>query len=306
VSPGTTRSIKDALLKIEPSCGCTMQFWDLFQWWNLIFTLPFGIGLLPLLLQAMGAVHLGHGAQLPHVGGHHLPHVGGHQLPHVGHAHVAAHGHAPAAAHGQAASAAPAAHGPAHAPAKAGTHADAQETPSHLLSMLGIGKAPIMLIFSIFCLTWGASGVAGNQIFSKILRVPGLYVWPAMLCALVVSSFTTGGIAQWISRLMPDTKSYGTDEQELIGRTAQAAYELGAKPGSAFLLDDQQNRIQVRCRTHDGSTIPRGAEVLLLEYDAKSRVFTVVRFQRETPPPAGEPQQQAERPVRPQQKMRLQ
>jgi len=28
-----------------------MQFWDLFQWWNLIFTLPFGIGLLPLLLQ---------------------------------------------------------------------------------------------------------------------------------------------------------------------------------------------------------------------------------------------------------------
>jgi hypothetical protein len=91
----------------------------------------------------------------------------------------------------------------------------------------------------------------------------------------------------------------------LVGRTAQAAYELGAKTGSAFLLDDQQNRIQVRCRTHDGSTIPRGAEVLLLEYDAKSRIFTVVRLQRETTPPSA-PQKQSGRPVRPQQKMRLQ
>src|SRR5215471_1229625 len=115
-----------------------MQFWDLFQWWNLIFTLPFGIGLLPLLLQAVGAAHFSHGvpAHLPHVGGHHLPH------------HVAAHGHAP--------SAAPAAHAPAHAPATAGTHAhaDAQQSPARVLSILGIGKVPIMLILSIFCLIW--------------------------------------------------------------------------------------------------------------------------------------------------------
>ena len=266
-----------------------MQFWDLFQWWNLIFTLPFGIGLLPLLLQAVGAVHFGHGgpAHLSHVGGNHIPH------------HVPAHSGAP--------SAAPAAHGPAHAPAMAGTHAhaDAQQAPARVLSILGIGKVPIMLLFSIFCLIWGATGIVGNQVFSMILRSSALYVWPSMLCALLVASSTTGGLASWISRLMPDTETYGTDEQLLVGCTAQAAYELSARTGSAFLLDDQQNRIQVRCRTHDGSTIPRGAEVLLLEYDAKSRIFTVVRFQRETPP-ANVPPQQSERPIQPQQKMRLQ
>jgi len=258
-----------------------MQFWDLFQWWNLIFTLPFGIGLLPLLLQAVGAVHFSSGGPAcpPHVGANHLPH------------HVTAHGHTP--------SAAPAAHGPgAHA------HADAQQAPARVLSILGIGKVPIMLIFSIFCLIWGATGVAGNQVFSMILRFPALYVWPSTLCALLVAYSTTGGLSRWISRLMPDTETYGTAEQQLVGRTAQAAYELSAKTGSAFLLDDQQNRIQVRCRTHDGSTIPRGAEVLLLEYDPKSRIFTVVRLQRETPP-ASVPQQQSERPVRLQQKMRL-
>jgi len=143
-----------------------------------------------------------------------------------------------------------------------------------------------MLILSIFCLIWGATGVAGNRVFSTFLRFPSLYVWPSMLCAFLVAYSATGVLARLISRLMPDTETYGTDEQLLVGRTAQAAYELSAKTGSAFLLDDQQNRIQVRCRTHDGSTIPRGAEVLLLEYDANSRIFTVVRFQRETSLPA--------------------
>lgn len=276
-----------------------MQFWDLFQWWNLIFTLPFGIGLLPLLMQAVGAVHFHGGPHLPHVGGHHLTHVGGHHLPQVGHAHVATHG--------QALSAAPTAHGPTHAPATADAHAhaDAQQAPSRILSILGIGKAPIMLVFSIFCLIWGATGVVGNQVFFRILRLPGLYVWPSMLCAFLAAYFTTGGLSQWISHLMPDTETYGTDEELLVGRTAQAAYELSAKAGSAFLLDDQQNRVQVRCRTHDGAIIPRGAEVLLLEYDAKSRIFTVVRFERETPS-AGSPRQQTEQPVGSQHKMRLQ
>ena len=282
--PGTNRDIEDALP--QNVFGSAMQFWDLFQWWNLIFTLPFGIGLLPLLLQAVGAVHFSHGvpAHLPHVA--HLPH------------HVTAHGHAP--------SPVPAAHAPAGAPATAGTHAhaNAQQAPVRVLSLLGIGKVPIMLILSIFCLIWGATGVAGNLVFSMLLRIPSLYVWPSMLCAFLVAYSATGGLATWISRLMPDTESYGTDEESLVGRTAQAAYELSAKTGSAFLLDDHQNRIQVRCRTHDGSTIPRGAEVLLLEYDATSRIFTVVRFQRETPS-SGVPEQQADGPVRLQQKMRL-
>lgn len=268
-----------------------MQFWDLFQWWNLIFTLPFGIGLLPLMLQAVGAVHFSHS------GPAHLPHIGGHHLPHLGHAHVAAQGHAPSAA----------AHGTAHAPAAAHTHAHAEtaQTPSRVLTLLGIGKVPIMLVFSIFCLIWGVTGVAGNQVFSQVLRVPGLYVWPSAVCAFLVAYFTTGGLSQWISHLMPEVETYGTDEERLVGRTAQAAYELSAKAGSAFLLDDQQNRVQVRCRTHDGTTIPRGAEVLLLEYDPKSRIFTVVQLQRETPVTAN-PRQQLEQPVRAQQKMKLQ
>jgi len=140
-----------------------------------------------------------------------------------------------------------------------------------------------MLVLSIFCLIWGATGVAANQIFATVLRTPALYVWPSMICAFLISYASTSGQSQLISRMMPQLETYGTEEELLVGRIARAAYDLGARPGSAFLLDDQQNRIQVRCRTHDGSVIPGGAELLLLEYDPPSRIFTVARLQRDLP-----------------------
>jgi Protein of unknown function (DUF1449) len=269
-----------------------MQFWDLFQWWNLIFTLPFALGLLPLLLQALGTAHLGHVGHEVHLSGHALPHFGGGHLSHFGngapiiHGRVAADGAPghdtslsvtnthPASTH--TAAAPQSAHGPYASTARL-------ELFSRVLSILGIGKVPLMLLLSVFCLIWGATGVAANQIFGLILRAPSLYIWPSMLCAFLVSYVSTSGLSQLISRVMPQLETYGTEEALLVGRSARAAYELGASPGSAFLLDDQQNRIQVRCRTHDGSVIPGGAEVLLLEYDPQSRVFTVVRLQRDQP-----------------------
>jgi hypothetical protein len=270
-----------------------MRFWDLFQWWNLIFTLPFGVGMLPLLLQAMGVARLSHAGHGIHLAGHHLPHSGGDHLSHLGNSHATIHGHVSAGVapgHGTSLSTAnthPAptltasgthsASGPAHAPAE-GLH-----IASRLFSILGIGRVPLMLVLSIFCLIWGATGVAANQIFAMVLRTPALYVWPSMVCAFLISYASTSALSRLISRMVPQLETYGTEGELLVGRIARAAYDLGARPGSAFLLDDQQNRIQVRCRTHDGSVIPRGAELLLLEYDPPSRIFTVARLQRDVP-----------------------
>ncbi|HZI56163.1 MAG TPA: hypothetical protein VFF39_05285 [Verrucomicrobiae bacterium] len=169
------------------------------------------------------------------------------------------------------------AHGPVHA------HTGSLLILSRLLSILGVGRVPLMLVLSIFCLIWGATGVAANQIFALALRTPALYVWPSMICAFLISYATTSGLSHLISRMMPQLETYGTEEELLVGRIARAAYQLDATPGSAFLLDDQQNRIQVRCRTHDGSVIPGGAELLLLEYDPASRIFTAARLQRDVP-----------------------
>jgi len=266
-----------------------MTFWDLFQWWNLIFSLPFGIGVLPLLFQAIGAAHLGQGHL--HLG-HHDLHLGDHHL-HLGHGHDIAHGghmptHAlPAHGHDTALSAH---HAAPHAGHDAGTNAhahphaeDGQGFFSRLFGFMGIGKVPIMLVFSIFMLIWGGTGLVANQIFAPVLKLPALYAWPSMLCAGIISYFSTSAVAGLINRLMPQYESYGTSEELLVGRVAEASYALDGRPGSAFLLDDNNNRVLVRCKTHDGSVIPRGEKVLLLEYDPTSRVYTVTRFQPELP-----------------------
>ncbi|HET8887663.1 MAG TPA: hypothetical protein VFQ41_02070 [Candidatus Angelobacter sp.] len=249
--------------------------------------------MLPLLLQAVGAVHLSHASHAVHLAGHHLPHFGGNHLSHLGNSHATIHGHVAASAapsHGASLSAANTHPAPTHTAADThsahGTvHASAgsQDILSRLLSILGVGKVPLMLLLSIFCLIWGASGVVANQIFATMLRTPALYVWPSMACAFLISYASTSGLSQFISRMTPQLETYGTEEELLVGRIARAAYQLDARPGSAFLLDDQQNRVQVRCRTHDGSVIPGGAELLLLEYDPASRIFTVARLQRDQP-----------------------
>jgi len=238
-----------------------MSFWDLFEWWNLIFTLPFCIGLIPLFLQIFGIARSG-------VHGHHLPHLHHGDVTHAPSGH-----HAPVSTHA------------------AGHSADGKGHGifSRLFSGMSLGDVPVMLTVSIFCFIWGASGMAANQIFSRILRPPALYIWPSLLCALFVTYVFSLGLTRTIARIMPQLESYGTEESLLVGRTARAAYAIDASPGSAFLLDDRQNRIQVRCRSHNGSVIASGAEVLLLEYDPKSRIFIAVPLEKELP--AGNPPQ---------------
>jgi hypothetical protein len=150
-----------------------------------------------------------------------------------------------------------------------------------MFSGTGMGNVPVMLAASIFCFIWGASGIAANQVFSRILHVPGLYIWPSLACALVITYTITRGVTRAIVRALPQIETYGTNEVLLVGCTARTAYQFDDKPGSAFLVDDQQNRVQVRCRSYDGSVIPRGAEVVLLEYDPESRIFTAAPLELE-------------------------
>src|SRR5690348_5652436 len=164
-----------------------MSFWDLFQWWNLIFTLPFGIGLLPLLLQIFSfarPAHVGHGVSSGH---HHLPHIGGHHLPQAGHGHVSTHG---ASGHDAALN--------THHDASHSANAESSGVVSRLLSGLGLGKVPVMLVVSIFCFIWGASGVAANQVFSRMLYAPALYIWPSLFCAFSLAYVSTGGLTRII------------------------------------------------------------------------------------------------------------
>lgn len=240
---------------------------DLLQWWNLIFDLPFVAALIPLLLQATGAAHLGHAGHGVHVGhlglhGHHV------HVPHFGHHHIEAGAHAPSVVH--------AGHEIApHAHIHAEHHAEGPGILSRALGLLGIGKVPIMMAFSSFSFVWGFTGVVCNLFFSKVLPVPMLFIWPSIGVSLISSLFLTSALSQGFARLMPSVETYTTSREELVGKIGCALYEVNAGSGAAVVLDNYSNRVQIKCRTEDAESIPRGAKVALMRYEEKSQTFFV-------------------------------
>lgn len=241
---------------------------DLFQWWNLVFDLPFVAALIPLLLQATGAAHLGHGGH-----GVHVDHGGGLQghhvhVPHFGHHHVEAGVHTAPAAH--------AGHELVHhAHAHTEHHVQSPGLLSRALGLLGVGKVPIMMVFSSFSFVWGFTGVVANLFFSKVLPVPALFVWPSIGVSLVSSLCFTSMLSQGFARLMPSVETYGTSQETLVGKIGHSLYEINATSGAAVVVDNYSVRVQIKCRTEGVQVIPRGAKVALMRYEEQSQTFFV-------------------------------
>lgn len=246
-----------------------MQVIDLLQWWNLIFDLPFVAALIPLLLQATGAAHFGHSAHGVHMGhaglhGHHL------HLPHLGHHAVgAADAHVAAPAHAAAA--------PGHAPAAhAAHHAESPGMLSRALGILGIGKVPIMMVFSSFCFVWGFTGLAANLLLASAFAAPALFILPSMGIALASSLLLTGLLSQGVSKVMPSVDTYTTSREGFLGKIGHSLYEINHTSGAAVVLDNESNRVQIKCRTEaEGAVIPRGQSLSVSRYDEQAGMFVV-------------------------------
>jgi len=244
---------------------------DLLQWWNLIFDLPFVAALIPLLMQATGAAHFGHGGHGVHLGHLHGGPAGHHF--HLGHHHLeaAAPHAAPAAAPAHAAAGHPQA---AH---QAATHGSGNPSAiSRALSLLGIGKVPIMMVFSSFCFLWGFTGLAANLLLAPAFALPALFILPSMGIALVSSLVLTGALSQGISKVMPSVDTYTTPRAGFLGKTGHALYEINATSGAAVVLDNESNRVQIKCRTdQEGTVIPRGHSLSVEWFDEQKEMFVV-------------------------------
>lgn len=144
------------------------------------------------------------------------------------------------------------------------------------LSFLGIGKIPMSIIILTFCFLWGFFGWIGNQIFRQILPSPGLFIWPSLGVALLSSIFGTRWLATVLAKIMPQTETYAVSNQQLVGKRAQALFNITEEFGRARLRDNSGNLIGVPCRVGPGEReIPSGSRVVLLHYDAERKLFLV-------------------------------
>jgi membrane protein implicated in regulation of membrane protease activity len=234
------------------------------HWYYLIYSLPAGAAILVLLMSGMGAPRVGlrgsHGALRLH-----LPRMGGHQralTPHAPHA-----GHT---------SAAP----------RAGTHRHARHDASRpslapsilrqLLGFFGVGRAPLPIVLGSLLIGWGFFGLAATETLRPLLRLPALFMLPALAIATAGALVTARLFAELSARLLPRDESYALARDGLLGLTGRVVYPVTETTGRIHIYDPYHTLHVASARLAPGSTaLQNGAEVIVVSAGPGDRYLLV-------------------------------
>lgn len=147
---------------------------------------------------------------------------------------------------------------------------------AHVLSLFGIGRAPLSLLLVSFSFLWGMLGWLANSAFSSFIASPAIFIWPSVAVALVGSLLLTRLLASGLHRFMPATETYAISNRQLVGRLASVRYAVSDRNGTAQLYDDQGRLHEVPVRVLPGEDpIPAQSTVILWRYDAAAEAFLV-------------------------------
>ena len=248
----------------------------LFLWWNAIYAVPLGIVLILLLVTGMislagggfghdhsGGVNGSHGADAGHLHGSHEAGAGD--------AHVS-HGADAGAGQGSHGATAP------HPDFNGGVHAGRDGHPDHewegiqpLLSLLGAGRAPLLLILQVLVICWGATGLLLHDWANAAGPLALLWSVPVSgLAALCVAR----GMAEIFGRVFPQDESSALQRDQLVGRIGTVVYTVTESSGTVNVRDEYGTLHRLRAHTPEGA-LATGREVIVVGYDPGANVYVV-------------------------------
>lgn len=216
----------------------------LFEWWNLIYVIPFLGGFLFLLIQAAG---------LSGDGDHDIDHDLDHDLD-----TDADHDHDHDADHS----------------------AGEDSIFWRATSVLGIGHVPLSIVFMTLCFVWGFSGFTINSLLHPLLRTPLFFLPLSMFGALIISFTVTGVVSRIVARVMPKTSTHYNVEEDLVNQIGEALYSIDGKSGTVRVRDDYGNLQQYPAFSGADEQIPSGARVLLVAFDRDKGAFEVTSMEK--------------------------
>jgi amino acid transporter len=204
-------------------------------WWNLLFLLPGSAGLVLAFLSAIG-VGSDHEAESDH--DHDHDHDNDHD-------------------HGQ------------------GEHHGEAGFVSGALSLLGVGRVPLMILLTMLFLFFGFIGVSVNLLLAR--HLPPISLVPvALLTGLLGSYFLTASFGRAIARIVPKEESYATSFEKLVGQTGHVVLVLGASEAYTQVTDRFGNFQEIRCKELDGKPLHQGQAVLITSVDVNEHICFVV------------------------------
>ncbi len=154
--------------------------------------------------------------------------------------------------------------------------ADAVEAPSAgfggaLLTLLGLGRVPLMVWLMVFLLLFTVIGM-GIQLFATDLTGSPLYAALAALFSAGASLPATSVLVRPLGRLLPQDETSAVGLNSLVGRRGTITTGRAARgsPARTKVRDRHGHAHYVMLEPHeDASTIHEGDEVLLVRREGQ-------------------------------------
>jgi hypothetical protein len=255
----------------------------LLGWSNLIFILPFGLGLLYLGIYTLSGWTFGDAdadagvdhdvdASMDSDGHLSFEHDADTDLSHDVDADADADAHADTDAHADADTDADA---DGHDAESSEASQSNSSTILAILSWLGVGRVPVSIILMVLMMSWGVIGFASNRAMLDHPAAQGALL--AIAIAFAGSIAITKLVTLTVARYLPTNETYARRRHQLLGCVGEALYNIDATFGMACGRDAVGEQFQVPCRTAEGRPpIVKGTKVQLVGYTANNQMFYVV------------------------------
>ncbi len=258
---------------------------DLWQWWNLVYVIPFLVAVVYLLIMLVT------GSLAEHFDAHGHVDLGGHADAH-GDAHLDAHGDAHFDAHGHVAVGGHEVHADAHAEAPGGTHGDGHDSSAHpadeqqpvfaflgdWLRFIGAGRVSLVLVVELFCVGWGVFGLTANMLLALIIHRPEWFIGPSLLAAGLGASWSTRFTARTMSAILPAIESNAIRPGGLRGEVVEVTHRITGEQGAGMASGPKLGYVEVPCRLVGEEPLERGSMAVLVDWDPAQGVYLAAPY----------------------------
>lgn len=142
------------------------------------------------------------------------------------------------------------------------------------LSLLGVGRVPLSIVITVASLTFGVTGILLNTLLLPIWKIPTLIASVSTLGSFIAMFVITGGLARWLSKILPSVETYGVSNTGLEGRVGILVLGANTEFGVVHVLDEYHQLHRVQCKTFKG-TLSEGTEVIIIKYEEAEKIYYV-------------------------------
>lgn len=139
------------------------------------------------------------------------------------------------------------------------------------LLLLGVGRAPAMMVFQVLILLWGLIGLTLHAAAS--VAGPLALLW-SIPVSFVLSVLGTRGFAQLFGHFFKQVETSAVKREQIVGRVGKVVYPVTEEEGTISVRDLSGTLHRVRARSRHGE-LDSGREIIVVGYDPQSRIYQV-------------------------------